>query len=247
MLDILIYHLSVHFFIQCFIYLHQPGKIFPASGSGKNPAVYCVLHSVKILSAKLQIRDYSGMDSLLIGIFFPYFKIRLHINSLDSVKGYYVKFADRFIVFRRVSCCHDHPSLRYFLIAKSLSLKELQHHRCQGFRYAVDLINKKNPLFQPCLLHLLIDRGNNLTHSIFCDRKSLLTKGFLSDKRQSYCTLTGVMCDGIRYQSYLTFSGDLFHDLCFSNTRCPHKKNRSLAYGRDQIFSKFILRKVCFY
>ena len=55
MLDILIYHLSVHFFIQCFIYLYQPGKIFPASGSGKNPSVYCVLHSVEILSAKLSI------------------------------------------------------------------------------------------------------------------------------------------------------------------------------------------------
>ena len=132
MLDILIYHLSVHFFVQYFIYLYQPGKIFPASGSGKNTTVYCVLHSVEILSAQLQIRDHSRMDSLLIGIFFPYFKIRLHIDSLDSVKSYYVKFADRFIIFRRVSCCHDHPSFRYFLIAKGLSLKKLQHHRRQG-------------------------------------------------------------------------------------------------------------------
>ena len=182
MLDILIYHLSVHFFFQYFIYLYQPGKIFPASGSGKNPSVYCVLHSVEILSAKLQIRDHSRMDSLLIGILFPYLKVRLYINSLDSVEGYHVKFADRFIVFRRVSCRHDHPAFRYFLIAKSLSLKELKHHRRQRFRYAVDLIDKQNSLLQSGLFHLFIDRCNNLTHCIFCDRKTLTSKGFLFDK-----------------------------------------------------------------
>ena len=133
MLDVLIYHLSVYFFAQCFIYLYQPGKIFPASGGGKNTTVYRIFHSVEILSAKLQIRNHSRMDSLFIGILFPYLKVRLYINSLDSVEGYHVKFTDRFIIFRWISCRHDHPAFRYFLIAKSLSLKELEHHRRQSF------------------------------------------------------------------------------------------------------------------
>ena len=130
MLNILINNFPVHFFSQCFIHLDQSGKILPSSGSGKNTSVHRILHPVKILSAKLQIRDDCRMDSLFISVFFPYFKVRLHINSLDSVESYHVKFTDRFIIFRRISRCHDHPSFRNFLVTKCLSLKELQHHRC---------------------------------------------------------------------------------------------------------------------
>ena len=176
------YHFPVHIFSQCFIHLNQPGKILPASGGGKNTTIYRIFHSVEILSAKLQIRNHCRMDSLLISILFPYLKVRLYINSLNSVESYHIEFADRFIIFRWISCRHDHPAFRYFLIAKSLSLKKLEHHRRQRFRYAVNLINKQNSLFQSGLFHLFIDRCNNLAHRIFCDGKTLTSKGFLFDK-----------------------------------------------------------------
>ena len=72
------------------------------------------------------------MDIRLLRVLFPDLKIRLHIDLFDAVQGRDIKFPHGFIVFRRVSCCHDHPSFRYFLIAKCLSLKKLQHHRRQG-------------------------------------------------------------------------------------------------------------------
>ena len=58
-------------------------------------------------------------------------KIRLHIDSADSVHGYDIKFPHRLVVLRRVSCCHDDPSLRNFMITKGLTLQKLQHGRSQ--------------------------------------------------------------------------------------------------------------------
>ena len=59
-------------------------------------------------------------------------------------------------------------------------------------------------------------------------------------------TLSCVVRDRISYQSNLTFSCDLFHDLCFSNSWRSHQKDRTLSDGWYFIFSIIILCKISF-
>ena len=97
------------------------------------------------------------MNSLLIGVFLPYIKVCLHIDLLDTVQSDHIEFPDGFVIFRRVACCDDYPAFRHLLVSEGFSLKELQHHRCQCFRYAVDLINKQDAFFQTCFFHFVVN------------------------------------------------------------------------------------------
>ena len=185
------------------------------------------------------------MNACLVSIFLPHPEIFFHLDPTDSVQCNHIKFPYGFIVFRRISRCHNDPSFRNFLISKRLSLKKLQHRRSQSLRYTVDFINKENALPDSCLLYLFIDRCNNLTHGIFCNRTFLSLVLLFPDKRKSHCTLPGMVRNGIGNQIDSTFSGDLLHNLGLSDSRRPHKKNGSLPYGRNLIISICILQKIC--
>ena len=241
MLDVLADHLPVYGFSKDLINLDQTGKILPASGCGKDFSVYGILHPVEIFSAKLQIGDHRRMNSLLIGVFLPHIKVCLHIDLLDTVQSDHIEFPDGFVIFWRVACCDDHPAFRHLLVSEGFSLKELQHHRRQCFRYAVDLINEQDAFFQTCFFHFVVNGRNDLTHGIFRDRKFFLTIILFYNKRKSHSTLPGVVGNGIGNKSNPAFPCYLFHNLCLSDSRRAHKKDRSLSDRRDPVLTEFVL------
>ena len=84
------------------------------------------------------------MDILPDCILLPHLVVRLHINFFNAIQGYYIKFPDRFIVFRRISGSSNHPAVRNFVASKGFALQELQHSRGQRLRNTVDLIQKQD-------------------------------------------------------------------------------------------------------
>ena len=55
------------------------------------------------------------------------------------------------------------------------------------------------------------------------------------------------MSDRIGNESDAAFPGNLLHNLCFSDSRRAHKKDRSLTDRRDPVLTKFVFCKICFY
>ena len=131
MLNILTHNLTIHFFAQLFVDHQHLGQILPATRRRKCPAVYRRLHPVKIRRSRTQVRNNGRMQLVFHRILFPHREIRLHLNLFHTVHRHNVKFTNRFVVFRRISGCYDHPALRNLMISKHLTLKELQHRRSQ--------------------------------------------------------------------------------------------------------------------
>ena len=96
-------------------------------------------------------------------------------------------------------------------------------------------------------LDFLIDGCHDLAHSIFCNCHLFSVKILSGNKRKSNCTLSGMVGNGVRNQSHLTFPGNLLHDLCLADSRGANKKNRALGHNRDLILPVFIFQKVGFY
>ena len=247
MLNILYHHIPVHFLIQFLINLNQPGKIFPASWSCKIFTIHSTFHFVKIRGSCIQVRNHSRMNSSCIRILSPCIKIRFHLNFLHTVHSYHIKFSDRLVIFRWISCCHNQPAFRNFMASKGFTLKKLQHGRCQCLRNTVNLINKQNSLLQTRLLYLFINRRHNFTHGVFRNSHLSAVKFFPGNKGQTNGTLSGVVCDRIRNQSNLTLSGNLLHDLRLADSGCTDKKNRTLRHNRNLIFSIFIFQQISLY
>ena len=121
-LEVLMHNLTIHLFTKLFINLDQPWQVFPSSGCDKHFSIYCIFHTIEILFSKLQIRKHCRMDSNLIRIFLPDIKISFHIDPLDPIQCHHIKFPHRLIIFRRIPCRHNDPSLRHTLITKHLAL-----------------------------------------------------------------------------------------------------------------------------
>ena len=170
------------------------------------------------------------MNICLVCIFFPYIIIHIYIDLLDSIQCYHIKIPYRLIVLRRIACRHNDPACWNLLISKGFILQKLQHRRCQSLRHAVDLINEQNSFSKSCLFHLVIYRSDDLTHRIFCNRVLFPIVRLLFNKRKSDRTLSGMMCDRIRYQCDFTLLCHLFHNLCLTDSRRPHQENWSLSY-----------------
>ena len=187
------------------------------------------------------------MQLTLSGVFLPDTVISLHINSADTIQGYHIKLSDRFVVLRRVSGCHNDPAFRDLLITKHFPLQKLQHGRRQCLRHTVDLIDKKDSLVKPGLLHPAVYTGNDLTHRVFGDGICLSSIRGFPDKRQSNRTLSGMMSNIIGNQSDLTLSGNLLHDLRFTDSGRSDQKDRSLAKRRNTIIPQIILIQICLY
>ena len=235
------HHFTVCFFPKHLVSLQKFRQVLPASCCGKFPSVYTCLHLIEILFLKLQIRSDRRMDLRTIRIFLPYIIIFFHFDLLDSIQCHNVKITHRLIIFRRISCSYNDPSFRNLLVSERLTLKKLQHGRSQSLRHAVDLINKENAFFYTGFLYLLVDRSNDLTHGVFRHRIFSASIAFLLNKRKPHRTLPRVMRDRICHQRNLTLSGNLFHDLCLSDSRRTHQKNRPLPDCRNRIFSKIVL------
>ena len=181
------------------------------------------------------------MDSLTVGIFFPYREICLHINLLQTVQRNNVKLPYGFVVLGRIACCHDDPAVRKFMSAESLSLKELEHGRRKSLRDTVDLIEEENPLLISGLFYLIIDRCYDLAHRIFGHRICPAAVLLLPDKRQPHRALSRMVCDRVGHKSDLHLLCDLLHDLCLADPRRSHEKDRPLPDGRDLIFPECVL------
>ena len=235
------HNFPVHPFSQSFIHLDQPGEILPPSGGREHSSVHRRLHPVEVLPPCIQIGDDRRMNAHLIGVFFPDVKILFHIDFLDTVQGHHIKFTYRFIILRRVARRNDDPSLRDFLISECLALQELQHRWRQGLRDTVDLINEKNSLFVSGNFHFVIHRRDDLAHRILRHRIFFPSVLFFLNKRQPHCALAGMMGDRIRHQADPALSCHLLHDLCLSDSRRPHQKDRPLMNSGDHVFSTFIL------
>ena len=246
MLDVLPHKICRDTFSKTLIDFHHPGKIFPSSRSRKLFAVNRCLHLVETVVSKFQIRKDRRVHVFFVCVFPPGLIVRLYEDLFDTVQGDNVELADRFVVFRRVSCCHDHPSLRNLMVSETLALEKLQHRRSQCLRNTVDLINKKDSLAETRLTHTVINTCNDLAHRIFCRRVFPAAVFLLRNKRKSDRTLSGVVCDRVRHQCHAAFTRRLLHDLRLSDSRCTKEKHRPLMNARDHIFSILVFHKIRF-
>ena len=73
------------------------------------------------------------MNARLVSVFFPRCKIRLDVNSFQSVPRYNVKLTDGIIVFGRISRSDYYPAVRHSVSAEPLVLQELEHNRGERF------------------------------------------------------------------------------------------------------------------
>ena len=246
-LNILENHIPVRRFPLILIDPDKLREILPASGRGELPAVHCVLDPAEVLPAHLQIRDDRRMDLLPVCILLPHGKIRFHIDLLKSVQSHYVKISDRLVVLRRISRRHDDPALRELLIAEGLCLEKLQHGRRQRLGHTVDLIDKQHSFRDAGLLHLLVNRGDDLTHRILCHRIYPAAVFFFSDKRKPHSALPCMVRDCICHKADAHLLRNLLHDLCLADPRRSHQKHGALTDRRDPVAPESILCKICLY
>ena len=109
-----------------------------------------------------EISQDRSVDLLFPGILHPHLKICLDIHPPHTIQCYNIKLPDRFIIFRRISCCRDQPSFRHTVASEGLVLKELQHGRRKCLGDTVDLIDKQDSLLLSGTFHTIIHRSNDL-------------------------------------------------------------------------------------
>ena len=119
-LQIFSHQFPVHLAALLFVDPDQFGQIFPATRRHKALAVHRRLNLTEILAAGRS--DKKGwLDApCSLCILFPDVQIRLHIDAADPVHGHDIELPHRLVVLRRVSCCHNDPSLRNLMVSKDL-------------------------------------------------------------------------------------------------------------------------------
>ena len=203
-LQILDRHLGIHLLSEHFIRTDDLGQIFPASCCDKALAVHGSLAPEKILPVYLKVRDHSIMDPDAVCIILPDFKVRLHIDHLDTVQRDYVEIPHRLVIFRGIPGRDNDPSARDLLVSESLLLQELKHGRRQRLRHTVDLVDEQDPFCLAGCFHPVIDRSDDLAHGILRDLEAASAVFLLGDKWKSHRTLPGVVRDGIGHQGKVT-------------------------------------------
>ena len=133
------------------------------------------------------------------------------------------------VIFWRVSCGNNDPAFRNRLISKCFTLQKLKHCWREGFRNAVNFINKKDTFFFAGFLHVLINTVNDFAHCILCYRVRFAIKCFFFDEGQTNGTLSCVMSNSICDKADITFLGNLLHNLCFPNSGRSHQQDRALT------------------
>lgn len=228
-----------------FVQLYHIRKVAPTTCGNKAFAVYCGFNFVKVAFLDVQISKYGGMYAFFIGVLLPYIVIRLNINALKSIPSDDVKLAHRVVVLRRVTCCHNNPTIWYTVPPENLILKKLQHGRSQGFGHAVYFIQKQDSFFQPCAFHHVVNRSDYLAHGILGHAIHGAAVSFLFDKWQTQGTLAGMVSHGVADQAHTQFTCYLLHNSGFTDARRSHKKNRTLPFNGYKVTAELIFGKVC--
>ena len=130
------------------------------------------------------------------------------------------------------------------MAAEDLELQKLQHGRGQGLGDAVDFVQKEDALLHACLLHQIIDGGDDLTHGVFGDAVLPAAVVLGRDKGQTDGALPGVVGHGIAHQPHAQFLGDLLHNGSLADARGAHEEKGTLPLQRDLVLPELVLGKI---
>ena len=83
------------------------------------------------------------------------------------------------------------------MTAKGLELQELEHGRVQRLGNAIDLVEKQDARAQARLVHVVIDRGDDLAHGVFGGIVLEALEVVVDDARQAQRALARVVRHGI--------------------------------------------------
>ena len=231
-------------FAQLFADPHGPGKVLPAAGGDEAFPVYISLYFIKILRLDLEVSQNSAVHAGVPGVGFPGFIVRLDVDAAHTVQRHDVQVPHRAVVSGRVSGGDDHKALRDPVGTKGLVLQKLKHGWSKGLGYTVDLVQKKDALFDAAPLDLIVDGGDDLAHRIFRHGIFPAAVLLLLDKRKTDGALSGMVCYGVGDQIDAAFPGGLFHDGRLSDSGRTHQKQRPLLFYRDLIASRLVLFKI---
>ena len=87
--------------------------------------------------------------------------------------------------------------MRNAVTAKGLELQELEHGRVQRLGNAIDLVEKQDARTQARLVHVVIDRGDDLAHGVFGGIVLEALEVVVNDTRQAQRALARVVRHGI--------------------------------------------------
>ncbi len=246
-LQVLLDQFRRHREVVLFIEVDDVGQVFPAAGRHEGFTVHRRLHEVEVGIPDRQIGRDGRVDLGLIGVLFPRRIVRFDVDSLQTVPGDDVEFADRVVVLRRVAGGDDDPSVRDGVHAEGLELQELQHGRRQGLRDAVDLIEEQDALLLPRLFHRLIHGGDDFGHRVLRHAHVLSAVDLVGDVRQAQGALAGVVGHRIGDQRQVQFGGDLRHDGSFTDAGRAHQEDGTLPLDRDDIVPDLVAGQVGLY
>ncbi len=173
--------------------------------------------------------------------------IRFHSNGPHSVQSRHIQFPDRTVVFLRIACCHDDPALRNFVISKHFVLQKLKHGGSERFRDTINLVNEQDPFPITGAFLIFIDGTYNLTHGIFRHCVFHTVELLCHQLRQPHCTLSGMMCNRISYQTGPAFFRRLFHNRRLADSRRSDQKHRPLTHGRNPVAAILIFCSISTY
>ena len=128
--------------------------------------------------------------------------------------------------------------------SEGLVLQKLQHGGGQGFRNAVDLVQKQNALLLPGPVHGGVYRADDLAHGILRHGKMLPAVVPLRDFGQAHGALPGVMGHGVGNHGKPRLPGRLLHDGGLSHPGRADQQQGPLVDQRVAIIPVSILLQI---
>ncbi|MPM58203.1 hypothetical protein SDC9_105033 [bioreactor metagenome] len=184
------------------------------------------------------------MDALFLRVGLPDLVIGLDVDAFQAVPGDDVEIAHRFVVFRRVAGGDDDPARGDAVLAEYLILKELEHTGGERFGDAVDLVEEKDALPHPRLLHQAVDGADYLAHRIFGDLVLFAAELPRRDVGQAQRALARMVGHGIGDEANAELRGYLLHDGGLADAGRPDHEYGALFFHRDAVSAEFVLCKV---
>ncbi len=188
-----------------------------------------------------------AVNTVFAGIAAPGLQILFDVDFPDPVQGYNVEIAYGFVVLRRVACGDNDKAVREAVRSEGFVLEKLQHGRSEGFRDAVDLVQKQDSFRNAASLDLVVDGGNDFAHGILGDRCLFPAVGVLLQKGQADGALPRVMRDGIGNKVDAAGGSGLLHDGGLADAGRSDEKERTLFFYRNDVFAGGISAGICFY
>ena len=177
-------------------------------------------------------------------IFLPYLQVRLDINALQTVHHGRVELTRGTVVLRRITRCHNNPTLRQLMHAKRFVLQKLKHGGGKRLRDAINFIQEQYSLMNACFFLHAIHRCNNLAHGVFANAVMMTVEILLGNERQAQRALTRVVRNGVTHEVDTRLARNLRHYGGFTHTRRSEHHNRSLHMKRDARQSMVVFRQI---